>query len=122
MESDAREVVILDMSKIMITMSLSSYLKSISKGWGEIFLTKTKGGQLWISSDAPGDIEGEGAYYKSLITGKKEYIGKNEIDFSYSDIFMRIPKEIAKHIEMDPGAFKKLEDVLKDIKAKEACE
>lgn len=110
------------MAKIIIEIPLTTYLRSITKGWETPYLTKTKGGQVWLSDEAPGDIEGEDTYYTSRFTGKKEYIDKNYIEFDDSCMFVRIPKEISNHIDMDPGTFKKLSDVLKEIKKKEEGE
>jgi hypothetical protein len=90
----------------MITIPLSKYLKDLSKGWGETFLTKTNGGQLWISDDAPGDISGA------------DEEDKNYIEFDDSGIYMRIPQEIAKLIDIDKGTSKKLNDFLRELKLK----
>jgi hypothetical protein len=108
--------------KIMVQIPLTKYLRELTRMWGspdKIFITKTKGGQVWISNEAPGDIEGEDTYYDSPWTGKEEYIGKNEIDFSDSDIFMRLPKEIHKHFQIKYGSYKTLKEILADIKKKE---
>lgn len=42
------------MSKITIELPLISYLKGLTKGWGTTFVTKTYGGQVWLSDEAPG--------------------------------------------------------------------
>ncbi|MBU3205149.1 hypothetical protein [Clostridium algidicarnis] len=107
------------MGKIMINIPLTKYLKEITKEWGETYITKTKGGQVWISDDAPGDISSEDTYYISMFSGKEEYIDKNYIEFNDSGMFMRLPKEISKNIIMEPGTYKKLKDVLKEIKIME---
>lgn len=77
------------------------------------------GGQLWLSNGAPGDISDEDSHYESFVTHEEKYIDKNYIEFNDSDIFMRIPKEISKLIYVEPGTFKKVKDVIKEIKEKE---
>ena len=95
------------MNKLMISIPLDKYLKDISKGWGETYLTKTKGGQLWISDEAPGDVSGA------------DEEDKNYIEFDDSGIYMRIPKSIADLIKIKKGTSKSLKEVLADIKDRE---
>lgn len=96
------------MSKVMINVPLTKYLQEMARGFGECFITKTNGGQTWFSSDAPGNLEG---------ADWKEY--KNEIDFSDSDFYTRLPKYVAEHLDIKNGCYKPLKDVIKEIKKKE---
>jgi hypothetical protein len=102
----------------MIQIPLTKYLRSFQKTYGKIFFTKTKAGQLWISNEAQGDIEGEDTDCAGMF-GKTEHLDKNYIEFNDSDFFMRLPKEISQYIDLKPGAAKSLKEVLQDIKAKE---
>jgi hypothetical protein len=113
------------MPKIMISIPLTKYLKEITKGWSKlekVFLTKTKGGLLYISDEAPGDIEGEDTDYTSpaWLGGETKHLDKNYIEFDDVGAYMKLPKDISQLIDMEPGTIKTLKEVLKDIKAKEA--
>ncbi len=58
-----------------------------------------------VSSDAPGDISGE---------DNGEF--KNEIDFSDSDFYMRLPRYVYINFNIKNGEIKSLEEIVKDIK------
>jgi len=96
------------MGKVMINIPLTKYLSELTREFGGIrkcYITKTKGGQVWLSSDAPGDISEED-------NGKF----KNEIDFSDSDFYMRLPKYVHEHFNIKNGEIRSLEEIIKDIK------
>ncbi|AJD29682.1 hypothetical protein A0J52_09875 [Clostridium sporogenes] len=96
------------MAKIMITISLTKYLRELTKQWGpkeEIFITKTYGGQVWISVDAPGELFREE--------------GANYIEFNDSDMFIKLPKEIHQHFNIKYGNHKTLKQILDEIKESE---
>lgn len=87
--------------KIIVKIPLVSYLKTMSREYENPYLTKTYGGQIWISDQAPGEaFEDE---------------GKNYIEFNDSFIYMRLPKETWEHIKIEKGTNKKLSSVIKDI-------
>lgn len=90
------------MDKIMVNISLTKYLKDITKEWGETYITKTYGGQVYLSDEAPGELFKES--------------GLNYIEFNDSDIYMRLPKEIHQHIDLKKGCSKNLKTVLAEIK------
>lgn len=95
------------MSKIIVQIPLTKYLRGITKGWGNVlFVTKTFGGQVWVSSDAPGETF-------------EDEEDKNYIEFNDSDLYIRLPKEVHQYIKLDKGAHKNLKQVLKEIKTKE---
>lgn len=108
------------MPKIMIQIPLAKYLRGFQKAYGNIFFTKTKGGQLWISNEAPGDISNEDKQWMNGITYETGYCDINYIEFNDSNFIMRMPKEIAQYIDLKPETSKSLKEVLKDIKAKES--
>lgn len=92
----------------MIEVSLTKYLRELAKGWGgadNVYVTKTYGGQVWLSDEAPGEL------FKSE--------GVNYIEFNDSCMFMRLPKEVYQHFELKAGHSKLLKDVLKEITEKE---
>ena len=90
------------MSKIMVQIPLTKYLREITKDWGPVFITKTNGGQVWMSNEAPGEcFEG------------------NEIEFNDSDVYIRLPKEVHNHIDLEPESHKTLHQVLQEIMRKE---
>ncbi len=96
------------MGKVMINIPLTKYLSELTREFGGIrkcYITKTKGGQVWLSSDAPGDISGE---------DNGEF--KNEIDFSDSDFYMRLPRYVYINFNIKNGEIMSLEKIVKDIK------
>lgn len=95
------------MSKIIVQIPLTKYLREITKDWGEVFVTKTYGGQVWLSNEAPGDTFG----------GTE---GPNYIEFNDSDVCIRLPNEVHQHIDLDKCTYKNLKEVLKEIKGKES--
>jgi len=95
------------MAKVMINIPPTKYLSELTREFGGIkncYITKTKGGQVWLSSDAPGDISGEDNGFK------------NEIDFSDSDFFIRLSKYVHESFSIKNGEIKSLEEIIKDIK------
>jgi hypothetical protein len=97
-------------TKIILQMPLTKYLKDIARTYGGtkyMFITKTKGGQVWISAECPGDISGE------------DSTDRNDIDFSDSGFFMRLSRDIHQYFELKAGSFKRLDEILKEIKIKE---
>lgn len=90
------------MSKIIIELPLISYLKGLTKDWGTTYVTKTYGGQVWISNEGPGELF------------KEE--GNNYIEFNDSDVFMRLPKVAWQYINIENGSSETLNKVLNDIK------
>ena len=90
------------MSKITIELPMISYLKGLTKGWGTTFATKTYGGQVWLSDEAPGELF--------------EDEDKNYIEFNNSDFYTRLPKVVWKYIEIEKGSSEKLSKVINDIK------
>lgn len=97
------------MSKIIVKIPLTKYLREITKEWEKPHVTKTYGGQVWISDEAPGDC------FEDEDNG-------NYIEFNDSCVFVQLPKEIHQHIELEPGQAKPLSEVLKGIKQKEAAD
>lgn len=97
------------MSKIIVQIPLSKYLREITKDWGKVYVTKTYGGQAYLSDEAPGEV-----YEEDKGTSKKNYI-----EFNDSNVWQRLPKEISKYIDLENGASKSLKQVLKEIKMKE---
>ncbi|MEY7998635.1 hypothetical protein AB8U03_00215 [Clostridium sp. Mt-5] len=96
------------MSKIVLQIPLTKYLRDIARTYGGakyMYVTKTKGGQVWISAEAPGDISGE------------DSTNRNDIDFD--GFYMRLPKDIHQYFELKAGSFKRLDEILKEIKEKE---
>lgn len=97
-----------NMGKVMINIPLTKYLSELTREFGGIkkcYITKTKGGQVWLSSDAPGDISEEDS---------GEF--KNEIDFSDSDFYMKLPRYVYINFNIKNGEIKSLEEIVKDIK------
>lgn len=92
--------------KIIVKIPLTKYLKEITKGWLKPHVTKTYGGQVWISDENPGKCFADE--------------GLNYIEFNESDIFYKLPKEVHQHIALEPGCHKPLAVVLKEIKQKES--
>lgn len=90
------------MSVITIELPLISYLKGLTKDWGITYVTKTYGGQVWLSNEAPGELF--------------EDEDKNYIEFNDSDVYMRLPKVTWKYIEIEKGSREKLSKVINDIK------
>ncbi|EPS49013.1 hypothetical protein HYH70_17875 [Clostridium botulinum] len=93
------------MAKVMVTISLTKYLMELTKQWGakeEIYITKTYGGQVWISVDAPGELFREER--------------SNYIEFNDSDMFIKLPKEIHQHFNIKYGNHKTLKQILDEIK------
>ena len=92
---------------VVITIPLKRYLKDLTSEWGtpeEVFVNKTIGGQIWISSEAPADLI-------------EEYDGnKNYIEFNDSGIYLRLPKESWPYIRLKPGQSKDLKTVLLELK------
>lgn len=103
------------MSKIMINISLTKHLSDYEKFYGECFITKTKGGQVYISNEAPGDIEDEGKTISDS-WGNKYKVGLNEIEFNDSDFYRKLPKEVHQYFDMEKGSFKSVKDIIKEIK------
>lgn len=89
------------MSVITIEIPLISYLKGITKDWGITYVTKTYGGQVWLSNEAPGELFIEE--------------GKNYIEFNDSDVYMRLPKVAWKYIDIEKGSSEKLSKVIKKL-------
>lgn len=99
------------MAKVMINIPLTKYLSELTREFGGIkncYITKTKGRQVWLSTDAPGDISGE---------DNGEF--KNEIDFSDSDFYIRLPRYVHENFNIRNGEIKSLEEVVKEIKKSE---
>lgn len=90
------------MRVITIELPLISYLRGITKDWGTTYVTKTYGGQVWLSNEAPGELFLEE--------------GKNYIEFNDSDVYMRLPKVVWKYIEIEKGSSEKLSKVINYIK------
>ncbi|SCL87932.1 hypothetical protein [Sporanaerobacter sp. PP17-6a] len=97
------------MAKIIVQIPLSKYLREITKGWGKAYVTKTYGGQVWLSDHAPGEI-----YEEDKGTPRKNYI-----EFNDSNVWQPLPKEVYQYIDLENGASKSLKQVLKEIKMKE---
>ncbi|EIS9446344.1 TPA: hypothetical protein ACTWTN_001955 [Clostridioides difficile] len=91
------------MAKLIVSIPLTKYLKDITKEWGETYITKTYGGHVYLSDEAPGEV-------------LKKEDDLNYIEFNDSDIVMRLPKEVHQHINLKKGCNKNLKDVLKEIK------
>jgi hypothetical protein len=95
------------MAKILISMPLTSFIRKTTREWEKPYLTKTLGGQLWLSDEAPGDV---------LYECDDD---KNCIEFNDSCIFYRIPKEIAKVldnvIKMKPMSYMTVREALAKI-------
>lgn len=95
-------------NQIIVKIPLAKYLWEITKNWPKPYLTKTYGGQVWVSDENPGKcFADEDANY---------------IEFNESDIFYKLPKEVYQHIDLDPGCHKPLALVLKEIKKKELAD
>lgn len=90
------------MPKIMVQIPLTKYLRELTRDWGQVFITKSLGGQVWISNEAPG-----------------ECFEDNEIEFNDSDVYIRLPKELHQHIDLELGNNKSLKQVLGEIRQKE---
>lgn len=106
----------------MLQIPLIKYLKDIARTYGGakyMYVTKTMGGRVWLSNEAPGDTEGEGTYYTNIITKEKEYISKNYIEFNDSDFSMRLPRDVYQQFDLKPGSYKRLDKILKELKEKE---
>lgn len=96
------------MGQIMFQIPLTKYLRDIARTYGGVkymFVTKTMGGQVYLSAEAPGDISEENAEYK------------NDIDFE--GFYMRLPKDIYQYFELKSHSYKRLDEILKEIKEKE---
>ena len=91
------------MSKIIIKIPLTKYLREITKDWKKPHLTKTFGGQVWLSDEAPGDCF-------------DDENDRNYVEFNDSCVFVRLPKEVHQHIVLEVGCSKPLAEVLEDIK------
>ncbi|EQG31933.1 hypothetical protein QIO_3219 [Clostridioides difficile DA00129] len=44
------------MAKLIVSIPLTKYLKDITKEWGETYITKTYGGHVYLSDEAPGEV------------------------------------------------------------------
>ncbi|EGW36494.1 hypothetical protein [Desulfosporosinus sp. OT] len=93
---------------IIIKIPLAKYLRQIAKDWITPYVTKTYGGQVWISDENPGKCFADE--------------GLNYIEFNESDIFYKLPKEVHQHIDLETGCHKSLPVILKEIKQKESSE
>ncbi|NFH74187.1 hypothetical protein FDA25_16790 [Clostridium botulinum] len=103
------------MPKVMISIPLTKYLREFQKFYGDCFITKTKGGQVYISNESPGDIEDEGKTI-TFYDGEKYKVGLNEVEFNDSDFYQRLPKEIHQHFNMKNGSIKSVKDLINEIK------
>lgn len=90
---------------IIIKIPLTKYLSQIAKDWTTPYVTKTFGGQVWLSDENPGQC---------FADEKPNYI-----EFNDSSVFFRLPKEVHQHIGLDPGCHKTLAVVLNEIKQRE---
>lgn len=95
------------MPKIMVQIPLTKFLREITRDWGTPYLTKTYGGQVWLSDEAPGDC------WKDEDNG-------NYIEFNESNFYIQLPKEIHQYIDLEPGDVKTIKQVLQEIKQKES--
>ncbi|WP_446897459.1 hypothetical protein ACSVC9_10575 [Clostridium sp. LBM24168] len=96
------------MSQIILQIPLIKYLRNIARTYGGakyMFVTKTMGGQVYLSAEAPGDISGENEEYK------------NEIGFE--GFYMRLSKDIYQYFELKSHSHRRLDEILKEIKEKE---
>jgi hypothetical protein len=91
---------------IIVKVPLVKYLKEMTKNWPQPYVTKTYGGQVWISDENPGKCFADE--------------GLNYIEFNESDIFYKIPKEVHQYIDLKPGSHKSLAEILREIKQKES--
>lgn len=92
--------------KIEVEVSLIKYLKDLTKEWDDkVFVTKTYGGHVWISDEAPGEMF------------KEE--GLNYIEFNDSGIYMRLSKELHQHFEIKKGKFKELKEIFEELEEQE---
>ena len=90
---------------IVVEIPLSRYLRQITKGWEKPYVTKTYGGQVWVSDEAPGECFPDDSNY---------------IELNDSNVFFKLPKEVHQHIDLEPGCHKTLSMILKEIKQKES--
>ena len=91
------------MSKILVEIPLTKYLKLQGEFFGEldeVYVTKLKKGFTYISDGKP------------WISDDKE-----EVDFECG--FTYIPKDFSKHIDLKAGESKPIKQVIKDIREKE---
>lgn len=95
------------MSKIIVKIPLTKYLREITRDWETPYITKTYGGQVWISDQKPGDCFDCDD-------------DRNYIEFNDSNVYVRLPKEVHQYIDLDPGCDKPLKQVLEEIRQKEA--
>lgn len=91
------------MSKIIVKIPLTKYLREITRDWEKPWLTKTYGGQVWISDESPGDC----------FNCEDDH---NYVEFNDSNIYVQLPKEIHQHITLEPGSSVTLKKVLEEIK------
>lgn len=91
--------------RIIVKIPLTKYLKEITKNWPSPYVTKTYGGQVWVSDENPGKCFPDDDL--------------NYVEFNESDIFYKLPKEVHQHIDLEPGCHKTLAMILKEIKQKE---
>jgi len=89
---------------IIVKIPLTRYLKEITKEWPSPYITKTYGGTVWISDEDPGEC-----FVDDL----------NSIEFNKSCAYFRLPREVYQHIDLEPGCYKRLDLILKEIKQKE---
>lgn len=92
-------------NQIIIKIPLTKYLRQIAKEWTTPYVTKTFGGHVYLSDEAPGECFTDDLNY---------------IEFNNSNVYFKLPKEVHQHIDLDPGSNKLLSVVLKEIKAKES--
>lgn len=104
---------------IMVEISLLEYLRDIEKKYGPCYVTVTKGGKVYVSDEAPGDISDEDTFIKTSFTLEREYIDKDYIEFDQSDFYMKLSKEIASYINVAKGSSNTLKNVIADIKKQE---
>jgi hypothetical protein len=90
---------------IIVKIPLTKYLKAITRSWPSTYVTKTYGGQVWISDESPGECFRDDLNY---------------IEFNESCIFFKLPKEVHQYVDLDPGCHKSLAEILKEIKQKES--
>lgn len=95
------------MSKIIVKIPLTKYLREITKEWPSPFVTKTYSGQVWISDEDPGECFED---------------DPGSIEFDKSCAYFKLPKEVHQYIDLDPGCHKSLKQVLVEIKQKEATD
>lgn len=90
------------MSKIMINISLTKYLKLQSEYFGgDAVLTKVHRGKVYMSESAP-------------------WIDKKDpSNYDFDDIPIPIQKAFSKYIDLKVGETKKVSQVIKEIKEKE---